>query len=90
MKVGDALDRAAYWEKEFREEQLGEGDARLNCIVLAEEIERLRAKVALLEHEADCHWCEICSPGYWTSKQCPECGRLQKAVKAAETEGGER
>ena len=46
----------------------------------AAEIERLQAKVALLEHEAECHWCAICSPGDWTRQQCPECARLQKAV----------
>ncbi len=52
-----------------------------------DKIEHLQAKVALLEHEADCHWCEICSPGEWTRGQCPDCKRLQEAVKAAENGG---
>lgn len=46
------------------------------------EIHYLQAKVALLEHEADCHWCDICSPGEWTRGQCRDCGRLQEALEA--------
>lgn len=51
---------------------------------LESEVERLEAKVALLEHEAKCHWCEVCSPGDWTRNQCPDCERLQKALEPAE------
>ena len=55
----------------------------------ADEIERLQAKVALFKHEVGCYWCTNYLPGGFPCRLCPECQRLQEALKAAETEGGE-
>ena len=43
VTVSDALLRASVWRETCR--GLGDGDARLNCQVLADEIERLEAEL---------------------------------------------
>jgi hypothetical protein len=45
MNIADAIERAAYWKQTYPAATLGNGDARLNCIVLADEVERLRAVI---------------------------------------------
>ena len=58
--------------------------ARLKeCAETWQELTVAKARVAQLEHEADCYACEICSPGEWTRGQCDECRRLDEAVQAA-------
>ncbi|GAG43513.1 unnamed protein product, partial [marine sediment metagenome] len=52
------------------------------------EFEKAKVRIAQLEHQADCYWYDI-AEGQWACDHCEECDRLQKAVEAAEAEGGE-
>ncbi len=52
--------------------------------MLWEKRQALHARVLLLEHEADCYWCDICSPGEWVRGQCDKCKELYAAVEVAE------
>ncbi len=62
---------------------------RINQIAqLAAENTKLKARVAQLEHQAECCWYETAS-GQWAVDHCEECRTLDEAVKAAESPGRE-
>jgi plasmid maintenance system antidote protein VapI len=44
----------------------------------------LAARVAQLDHQAECHWYDI-SAGQWALDHCEECRRLDEAVVANDT-----
>jgi len=56
--------------------------------VLAAKVDQLLAKVALLEHQADCAICEI-TTGDWAREHCTECDRLNQELEAAAIAGEE-
>lgn len=78
----DEQGAAEQWNRRWGKRATEGHEASLNI-----ENERLEARVALLEHQADCRWYDL-GAGAWAREHCAECDRLSKELEAAKAAGG--